>query len=1157
VKITDVQIDGFGVWSDLKLDQFSDGMTVFYGPNEAGKTTLLEFIRSVLYGFAPQRRARYLPPAHGGRAGGALGLVGAGGKFAVRRTPVGGAGADDLGKVEIFAANNTRQGQHVLGTLLAGIDEPIFNNVFAVGLREVQELGTLDDTEAADQLYKLTSGLDRVSLVDVMRQLEAARNQLLPPDGQGGQLLELLQQREKLQAEIQELSSRGLRWAQLAAQRRELQEEVGRLDENIQRMERECRAVEVGLQVRQDWRQRAEVEAKLKKLGPPIQLPDRAIERLDQLNAQIAQHREQVEQFKRQRRAIVDEAAAQPINRPLWTHAGRVAAVCEHGPWLESLDSQTKRLHSDIVELQKELRAQWEKMGLSGDQIPEVPPDVSSRAATTLRGPAEAVREAQERVAEAQRVQEQSQREAEEIAEQLRSELAGTGETELAAALDTAGRRVAMLRRRIQIEERLDKIDRLRKELEETHRDLLEEHILPLPVLVKCGIFFVLGIMMLLSGLTGWFWGYFPKAGGVLAVLGCAFWIFAVVTKFVLEQSMNRELDQCLRDLDRVKKQLRELRDEREELDRQLPSGGGPLDARVAAAEEYVKRLETLTPLDARRQTAVQHGAASQEQAAHAAEVLKDARHRWEAALRSVNLPISLQPEHIQSLSDGHDHPFHTARRLQARREELRQRESELLAITERVEKLLGEVNVTAASDDPRMQIRQLASALAEQQKWIQRRKELMQRHRGLKKEFRDVARQLRQVMQQRRVLINQAKVADEDQLRKEAARQAKIEQLTAQHHDLAQRITLAIGNKCSEKAVAEVLTAHGAEKLEQYSDRLLGRLQEAQTRLTQLHQNRGEMMQEMKTLAEDRRLAVARLQLGCVEQQIHRAAHRWRVLAVMGLLLEAIRQIYETERQPEVLAEASTHLERLTQGRYRRIWTPLAENTLRVDHADGESLPLDVLSQGTREAVFIGLRLALAAAYARRGALLPLVLDDVLVNFDTRRAQAAAAVLRDFANSGHQLLLFTCHNHILRIFEDVGVEVRLLPARDGSFDPSLYELAPPPASPEPAAVAETPEPAPAAAETLPEPEPAPQPAPQPVPAEPTVAAQAPLPPAPPATEEAPAKPDQAEAEPYDHAIWDDGEPLELADEETEDDLVPAGSSARPHWWDDSDQAAA
>jgi hypothetical protein len=155
-------------------------------------------------------------------------------------------------------------------------------------------------------------------------------------------------------------------------------------------------------------------------------------------------------------------------------------------------------------------------------------------------------------------------------------------------------------------------------------------------------------------------------------------------------------------------------------------------------------------------------------------------------------------------------------------------------------------------------------------------------------------------------------------------------------------------------------------------------------------------------------------------------------VLAVTSLMLEAIRQIYETERQPETLAEASTYLIRLTEGRYQRVWTPLSEDILRVDTAHGESLPLDVLSQGTREAVFLSLRLALAAAYARRGALLPLVLDDVLVNLDVKRAKMAAEVLRDFANAGHQMMLFTCHHHILRIFQSAGVEVRLLPVRDG-----------------------------------------------------------------------------------------------------------------------------
>jgi uncharacterized protein YhaN len=148
VRITEIEIDGFGAWSDVRLDHVSEGLTVFYGPNEAGKTTLMEFIRSVLYGYSAERRSRYLPPVAGGRGGGALGVIGAGGRFALRRTP-GSLTGDDLGRVEVLAANGSRQGQHVLGTLLSGIDEPIFRNVFAVGLRELQELGTLDDTEAA------------------------------------------------------------------------------------------------------------------------------------------------------------------------------------------------------------------------------------------------------------------------------------------------------------------------------------------------------------------------------------------------------------------------------------------------------------------------------------------------------------------------------------------------------------------------------------------------------------------------------------------------------------------------------------------------------------------------------------------------------------------------------------------------------------------------------------------------------------------------------------------------------------------------------------------------------------------------------------------------------------------------------------------------
>ena len=85
MRIRDIQIDGFGVWSGLKLSELSDELNVFYGPNEAGKTTLMQFVRAMLYGFSPERRGRYLPPLRAGRPGGALAATLDGKQYSISR----------------------------------------------------------------------------------------------------------------------------------------------------------------------------------------------------------------------------------------------------------------------------------------------------------------------------------------------------------------------------------------------------------------------------------------------------------------------------------------------------------------------------------------------------------------------------------------------------------------------------------------------------------------------------------------------------------------------------------------------------------------------------------------------------------------------------------------------------------------------------------------------------------------------------------------------------------------------------------------------------------------------------------------------------------------------------------------------------------------
>jgi hypothetical protein len=201
---------------------------------------------------------------------------------------------------------------------------------------------------------------------------------------------------------------------------------------------------------------------------------------------------------------------------------------------------------------------------------------------------------------------------------------------------------------------------------------------------------------------------------------------------------------------------------------------------------------------------------------------------------------------------------------------------------------------------------------------------------------------------------------------------------------------------------------------------------------VAQLHELRGDLQRQMEQLARDRRLDAARLALRSVEERIRRAVQKWQVLATADFLLDAVRRHYETERQPQTLRDASNYLNQLTLGQHVRVWAPLDERSLRVDDPSGRSQPLEELSRGTRESVLLALRLALAEDYARRGAKLPLVWDDVLVNLDAQRVQAAVQLLKEFSAAGHQVLLLTCHEHIVKSFRSARVPVRQLPARGG-----------------------------------------------------------------------------------------------------------------------------
>jgi uncharacterized protein YhaN len=144
---------------------------------------------------------------------------------------------------------------------------------------------------------------------------------------------------------------------------------------------------------------------------------------------------------------------------------------------------------------------------------------------------------------------------------------------------------------------------------------------------------------------------------------------------------------------------------------------------------------------------------------------------------------------------------------------------------------------------------------------------------------------------------------------------------------------------------------------------------------------------------------------------QLEADTERYAVLSVSAALIRKTKRIYEEERQPVVLRNASRYIERLTDGKYIRILTTPGEAGIRLELSDRRLIDSAVLSRGTAEQVYLAMRLALAEE-ASQSVKLPLMLDDVFVNFDRGRLHAAAKLVAELSES-RQMIVMTCHEHV------------------------------------------------------------------------------------------------------------------------------------------------
>ncbi|MCP3033267.1 AAA family ATPase [Halobacillus sp. A1] len=193
MKINSFHIFAFGKWKNYSLNLGEQKMTIISGNNEAGKSTIQQFLLFILFGLPPKKREFYRP-----KTGGSIG-----GRLVVETT--------EFGEITIERISDRRQSQAIcrladgeeyeeefLKHLIGGMSKAVYQSIYSFNAEDLSGLHQVTGEELGEVLLNVgLTGSDQI--YHTKKTLEKRLDDLFKPKGRNPFLNQELQRLEKLE----------------------------------------------------------------------------------------------------------------------------------------------------------------------------------------------------------------------------------------------------------------------------------------------------------------------------------------------------------------------------------------------------------------------------------------------------------------------------------------------------------------------------------------------------------------------------------------------------------------------------------------------------------------------------------------------------------------------------------------------------------------------------------------------------------------------------------------------------------------------------------------------------------------------------------------------------------------------------------------------
>lgn len=979
MKITDLQLQQYGIYHDASWQPSQTSLNIVMGENESGKTTMLRFIRDMLFGYG---RGKWQ-----GRKGN-MGFVRSDGQFyRVFRNE----------KEQWFEnANHVKFTEDLPAAWWHGLNRSIYEKIFAVGLEDLQGASFLANDTVRSRFFMLQGG-DK--LANAKAELEEAKGKLFTSSAQGKRKInQLASDLEEAEKELDGLSRQEKDFSDLQHRQEEMKKEIADLQLKLDKDNEENSRLEKRLGAWKYYQQAVSVKHQLDLSSQVTMFPSNGKEQWNQLMNRMKVIHDQKESLQEKldaykpvkKEEIIPWMGVENELEKLYVDLGQWRQTMADA---EEMEKEKSDWRIDFVNLGYSLPL-WDHALSLDKPCVNVDWEEGRRLSKSLGVRNNELHFWEQREPEVEKLSDDM-----ELPEKEESESDWQNIESMASELEQ------VLHEEADVQSEMDSISATE-----------DKKLTP-------WLWLSMAFVLMAAGSIAAF--YMAKAG-IMSMYGAGGAAVLAVLFFYLHSHVIHKKGNTLEKLALRKEELETQREKvSEKFPGQAPKTVDELKAfhnlmqekRSGFYRDQAKRQAVSWKKETIRKQMQQHKNWEEE-----GEILTEKRNKaekaWNDWLKRNSLPKT-GAENLSALQEQWQKIYSAEGKGKILDFRLEQIDAKLDAFAARAQSIIKATGLPyAVSPDGIADIYEENHRRSLEWEALQ---EKNKQHEAYEREMDKLDEGWASCQREMDTLLNLVQAKNAEEFAEKVNAHEHHDQIAKEWERVKQDLRMYAGGEEEFEALWHALETGQYDQWMETHNTLSRRIEEESAKLGELQRSQGAIDNEIFRLAGDDSMTSALQKKEKIEAELKSALEEWLTLMYTEELLTRAQTIYESGRQPQIMKMANEFLKDMTMGKYS---LHMADNGKDIFIEDSTHAVKNekIWSSGTGDQVFLAIRLAMALSFGEQIEPLPIVLDDIFVRFDEKRQRETLRFLMELGKK-QQIFLFTCHERTMHIAEEVGYE--------------------------------------------------------------------------------------------------------------------------------------